>query len=111
MRFFDPQMDEVVNLVTAINEKVTELSEGQIENAIDADHLLLKVALLYDSIMLYTSAISTLGLTDGSNITCDSEESWNYGSTIINHIRTVSTFQCVNYFFLIYFKVHSVVNT
>lgn len=90
VRFFDPTLEDVTNFVTAVNEKVNELSEGQIENALNAEQLLLKNVLLYDAVILYVTAILTLNLADGSNVSCDQEDSWSYGSTIINYIRTVS---------------------
>lgn len=90
IRFFDPSLETITNFIKSINEKVTELSEGQIENAIPEDGLTFNLALIHDSVTLYTSAINSIGLEEGANVSCESKSSWNFGSTIINHIRTVS---------------------
>ncbi|XP_026489807.2 glutamate receptor ionotropic, kainate 2-like [Vanessa tameamea] len=89
IRFFDPNLKDIENFVSALNEKVKELSEGQIENDIQQSDLNFKLALVYDSVILYTSAINAMGLEEGANFTCDSGETWAFGSTIINHLRTM----------------------
>ncbi|CAH0720015.1 unnamed protein product, partial [Brenthis ino] len=89
IRLFDPQLEDIQNFITSLNEKVKELSEGQMENAIQENSLSLNLALVYDSVMLYTSAIKALDLEDSANFTCDSGETWPFGSTIINYIRTM----------------------
>ncbi|XP_050679068.1 glutamate receptor ionotropic, kainate 3-like isoform X2 [Leptidea sinapis] len=91
IRFFDPELEDIKNFVTSINDKVKELSENQIETAIDENGLYFNIALVYDAIILYTSAIKSMGLSEGANITCDDEESWNFGSSIVNHLRTMET--------------------
>lgn len=90
IRLFDPSLESIQNFIKGVNEKVAELSEGQLNNAVEEDGLLLSLALVYDAAVLYTSALSALGLEEGSNITCEDDESWNFGSTVINYIRTVS---------------------
>ncbi|CAH2241761.1 jg16325 [Pararge aegeria aegeria] len=90
IRFFDPELEDIKTFMTSLNEKVKELSEGQIENAIEENGLTLSLALVHDSVILYTSAIKAMGLEEGAeNITCDSDESWTFGSTLINHVRTM----------------------
>ncbi|VVD05444.1 unnamed protein product [Leptidea sinapis] len=91
IRFFDPELEDIKKFVTSINDKVKELSENQIETAIDENGLYFNIALVYDAIILYTSAIKSMGLSEGANITCDDEESWNFGSSIVNHLRTMET--------------------
>ncbi|CAG9562718.1 unnamed protein product [Danaus chrysippus] len=88
IRFFDPELKEIQELIISINDKVKELSENQLTDVIEENGLSLNLALVYDSVMLYTSAIKAMGLEDGGNITCDSDETWNLGSTIINYVRT-----------------------
>lgn len=83
-------MESIQNFITSLNEKVKELSEGGIENAISENGLTLELALVYDAVTLYSSALDAMGLEDGANVTCDQDESWNFGSTIVNVARTVS---------------------
>lgn len=93
IRFFDPELEDIQKFITSVNEKVKELSEEKIETAIEENGLTFGLALVYDSVMLYTSAIKAMGLDEGAaNITCDSDESWTFGSTLVNHIRTVSNY-------------------
>ncbi|XP_045498949.1 glutamate receptor ionotropic, kainate 2-like [Colias croceus] len=89
IRFFDPELDEIKQFTAAINDKVKELSEGQIETAIEGQTLNLNLALVYDAVMLYTSALKIMGLEEGGNVTCDASETWSFGSSIINFIRTM----------------------
>ncbi|XP_034829301.1 glutamate receptor ionotropic, kainate 2-like [Maniola hyperantus] len=90
IRFFDPELENIQNFITSLNEQVKELSEGKIENAIQNTGLRFNLALVYDSVILYTSAIKAMGLEEGAeNVTCDSDESWTFGSTLINHVRTM----------------------
>ncbi|XP_023937960.2 glutamate receptor ionotropic, kainate 2-like [Bicyclus anynana] len=90
IRFFDPELEDIQNFITSLNAKVKELSEGQIENAVAENGLTLNLALVYDSVILYTAAINAMGLEEGAeNITCDSDDSWTFGSTLINHVRTM----------------------
>lgn len=90
IRFFDPEMDDIQKFIAEINNNVKELTEGNIETAIKGNSLNLNWALLYDAVILYTSAIKAMGLEEGGNITCEAGEAWNFGSSIINFIRTVS---------------------
>lgn len=83
-------MEDIQNFKAALNEKVKELSQGNIETAVEGETLNLNLALLYDAVILYTSAIKAMSLEDGGNITCEAGEAWNFGSSIINFIRTVS---------------------
>ncbi|CAG5028258.1 unnamed protein product [Parnassius apollo] len=92
IRFFDQNSKNIRNFIKALNEKVIELSEGKIESAVPEFGLTLSLALLYDSVILYTSAINTIGLNEGSNTTCESKENWNFGSSIINFIRTIEMY-------------------
>lgn len=90
IRFFDPELKEIQELIISINGKVKELSDNQLTDAIKENGLTLNLALMYDSVMLYTSAIKAMSLEYGGNVTCDSDETWNLGSTVINYVRTVS---------------------
>lgn len=90
IRMFDPSLEVIQNFITSLNAKVAELSENNIENAIEGNALTLDLALLYDAVTLFVSTLNTMGLEEGSNVTCDGAESWNYGSSIVNYIRTVS---------------------
>lgn len=71
------------------------MSEGRIENAITENALIFDVALLYDAVILYTSALNALKLEEGGNMTCEEDESWEFGSSLVNYIRTVSSPHCV----------------
>lgn len=95
IRFFDPSLEAIQNFITSVNEKVKELSEGLIENAIAENGLTLDLALVYDAVTLYTSALNAMGLDEGANVTCEQDETWNFGSTVINYIRKVSMKQIV----------------
>lgn len=86
-------MDAVKEFIASVNEQVLELSDKQTDNAISENRLPLILALMYDSVMLYTSALDAMGLTEGGNITCDDQDSWEFGSSIINYVRTVSSNQ------------------
>nr|XP_032516938.1 glutamate receptor ionotropic, kainate 2 [Danaus plexippus plexippus] len=88
IRFFDPELKEIQELIISINGKVKELSDNQLTDAIKENGLTLNLALMYDSVMLYTSAIKAMSLEYGGNVTCDSDETWNLGSTVINYVRT-----------------------
>ncbi|XP_072932711.1 glutamate receptor ionotropic, kainate 3-like isoform X2 [Epargyreus clarus] len=89
VRFFDPSLDIIQEFIAAVNEQVLELSNKQTENAISENGLPLNLALMYDSVMLYTSAIDAMGLTEGGDINCDHQNSWEFGSSIINYVRTI----------------------
>ncbi|CAK1555309.1 unnamed protein product [Leptosia nina] len=89
IRFFDPTMEDIQKFISAINEKAKELSENQIETAIEGNSLNFNLALVYDAVMLYTSAIKAMGLEEGGNITCESDETWSFGSSVVNYIRTM----------------------
>ncbi|XP_022115207.2 glutamate receptor ionotropic, kainate 2 [Pieris rapae] len=89
IRFFDPEMEDIKNFIAELNNNVKELTQGSIDTAIKGNSLNLNLALLYDAVMLYTSAIKAMSLEEGGNITCDAGEAWNFGSSIINFIRTV----------------------
>ncbi|XP_045449718.1 glutamate receptor ionotropic, kainate 2-like [Melitaea cinxia] len=88
IRFFDPELKYIQNFISTLNEKLKTLSEGKIENEISENGLNFKLALVYDSVMLYTSAIAEMGLEESANFTCDSGETWTFGSTVINYVRT-----------------------
>ncbi|XP_030025495.2 glutamate receptor ionotropic, kainate 3 isoform X3 [Manduca sexta] len=89
IRLFDPSLESIQTFITSLNEKVVELSEGQIENAIADDALTLDLALVYDAVILYTSAVNAMELEEGANVTCEDNESWEFGSSVINYIRTM----------------------
>ncbi|XP_037969552.2 glutamate receptor ionotropic, kainate 3 isoform X1 [Plutella xylostella] len=89
VRLFDPSLEEIQTFVKAINEYVTELSEGQIENAVTEATLNLNLALTYDAVILYTAALTALGLEEGAAVSCTKDDSWSYGSSVINYIRTM----------------------
>ncbi|CAH2047181.1 unnamed protein product, partial [Iphiclides podalirius] len=89
IRFFDQNSETIKNIVKALNEKISELSEGNIENAIPEFGLSFNLALIYDSILLYTSALNAIGIEESANITCENKETWNFGSSIINYVRTM----------------------
>lgn len=87
---FDPNDETIQDFIKSVNEKISELSEGNISEAINENSLTLDLALVYDSVMLYTSALNLMALEEGANMTCDAEESWSFGSSIVNYVRTVS---------------------
>ncbi|XP_068617321.1 glutamate receptor ionotropic, kainate 2-like [Battus philenor] len=89
IRFFDKNSENIQSFVNSVNEKVIELSEGTITEAIAEFGLSIHVALIYDSVFLYTTALNTMGLEEGSNVTCEDGDSWNLGSSIINFVRTM----------------------
>lgn len=95
VRFFDPSLKEVQKFISDVNAQLLELSEGQTENTIPENGLTMRVALIYDAVMSYTSALNNLGIVEGANVTCDSAGNWNFGSAILNVVRNVSTF-CTN---------------
>lgn len=97
IRMFDPSLESIQNFITSLNEKVSELSDNNIENAIEENALTLDLALVYDAVTLFVSTLNTMELEEGSNVTCDGEESWTFGSSIVNYVRTVSTFFKVLY--------------
>ena len=90
IRFFDPNLEDIQTFINSLNENVKELSEGQNVEPIEDSGLTFNLALVYDSAMIFTSAIKALNLEEGAKFTCDSDETWPLGSTIINYIRTVS---------------------
>lgn len=75
--------------VKSLNEHVLELSEGQIETAVAEDGLRFNMALAHDAIVLYGTAVMALGLEEGAKVSCDQQETWGLGSTIINYARAV----------------------
>ncbi|XP_063826752.1 glutamate receptor ionotropic, kainate 2-like isoform X1 [Ostrinia nubilalis] len=89
VRFFDPTLESITTFIGSLNDKVTELSEGQIENAVAENGLTLNLALIYDSVTLYTTALNLIAVEEGANVTCEEGESWEVGSSIINYVRTV----------------------
>ncbi|CAH2982565.1 unnamed protein product [Chilo suppressalis] len=89
LRFFDPSLESIQNFITSLNAKVSELSEEQIENAVGENALTLDLALISDAVTVYTTALNLLGITDGANVTCDQDESWDFGSSIINFAKTI----------------------
>nr|XP_037875496.1 glutamate receptor ionotropic, kainate 2 isoform X2 [Bombyx mori] len=89
IRFFDPNLDSIQKFISDINEKVVELSEGQLEKAVTENGLTFDLALMYDAVTIYGSALNALGLEEGANITCDQDDGWEFGSSIINYIRTM----------------------
>lgn len=52
---------------------------------------------MYDAVTIYGSALNALGLEEGANITCDQDDGWEFGSSIINYIRTVSCGFCITF--------------
>lgn len=68
------------------------MSDGQTENAIPEDGLTMRVALIYDAVMVYTSVLNTLGIQEGANVTCDSMDNWSSGSAVLNVVRNVGPF-------------------
>ena len=90
---FDPTLEPIQKFITSLNEKVAELSDNKIENAIAENGLTLDLALVYDAVTLFVSTLNTMELEEGSNVTCDDEESWALGSSIVNYVRTVSKFR------------------
>ncbi|KAH9630498.1 hypothetical protein HF086_000711 [Spodoptera exigua] len=89
IRMFDPTLESIQNFIKSLNEKVAELSENNIENAIAENGLTLDLALVYDAVTLFASTLNALELQEGSNVTCDGHESWSYGSSIVNFARTM----------------------
>ncbi|KAL4716078.1 hypothetical protein ACJJTC_013855 [Scirpophaga incertulas] len=89
VRFFDPSLESIQTFIAALNEKVKELSDGQIEVAVAENGLTFELALIYDAVTLYTTALKLIGNEEGANITCEEEESWSLGSSVINHVRTI----------------------
>ncbi|KPJ19820.1 Glutamate receptor, ionotropic kainate 2 [Papilio machaon] len=89
VRFFDQSSENIQNFIKSLNEQVTDLSEGKIENAVPESALSFNLALVYDAVSLYTTALKTIGLEEGSNITCEYQDTWNFGSSIINFVRTM----------------------
>ncbi|XP_075975529.1 glutamate receptor ionotropic, kainate 2-like [Anticarsia gemmatalis] len=89
IRMFDSSTEDIQNFITAVNEEVNTLSEGNIETAIEENGLTLDLALLHDAVMLYASAINLMALEEGANVTCDSGDSWGFGSSIVNYVRTI----------------------
>lgn len=90
IRFFDPKLEDVQTFINSLNENVKELSEGQNVEPIEETGLTFNLALVYDSVMIFTAAIKALNLEEGAKFTCDSDETWPLGSTIINYIRTMT---------------------
>ncbi|KAJ0183282.1 hypothetical protein K1T71_001258 [Dendrolimus kikuchii] len=89
VRFFDPNVEPIQNFITSVNENIKQLSEGKLETAIEDNALTLALALIYDAVVMYTSALNEMGLEEGANITCDDNESWEYGSSVINYVRSM----------------------
>ncbi|XP_059057484.1 glutamate receptor ionotropic, kainate 3-like isoform X2 [Achroia grisella] len=89
IRFFDPMLEDIQNYIVSLNGKVEELSDGQITNAIVDNAITLDLALLYDAVILYTTALNAMRLEEAANVTCESGESWNVGSSIINYIKAI----------------------
>lgn len=87
---FDPTLDSIKNFIKSLNEKVAELSDNNIENAIAENGLTVDLALVYDAVTLFVSTLNAMKLEEGSNVTCDGGGSWSYGSSIVNFARTVS---------------------
>ncbi|KPJ04254.1 Glutamate receptor, ionotropic kainate 2 [Papilio xuthus] len=89
VRFFDQSSENIQNFIKSLNEQVIDLSEGKIQNAVPESALSFNLALVYDAVSLYTTALKTIGLEEGANITCEDQETWNFGSSIINFVRTM----------------------
>ncbi|XP_013173425.1 PREDICTED: glutamate receptor ionotropic, kainate 2-like [Papilio xuthus] len=89
VRFFDQSSENIQNFIKSLNEQVIDLSEGKIQNAVPESALSFNLALVYDAVSLYTTALKTMGLEEGANITCEDQETWNFGSSIINFVRTM----------------------
>lgn len=87
---FDPTLETITTFITSLNEKVKELSEEEIEDAVGENGLTLDLALIYDAVTLYTTALNAVGITEGANVTCEDSESWEVGSSLMNYVRTVS---------------------
>lgn len=90
IRFFDQSSTDVQNIIKEVNQKISELSEGNIEEAISDRGLGFNLALMYDAVLLYTSALNAIGIEKSANITCENKETWNFGSSVVNFVRTVS---------------------
>ncbi|XP_053605086.1 uncharacterized protein LOC128672163 [Plodia interpunctella] len=89
IRFFDPSTDDIQTFIKLANEKVAELTEGQVTNAIVDNALTLDIALLHDAVILFTAAVDALGIEEGANVTCDTDDSWNFGSSIVNMMKSL----------------------
>ncbi|KAL0830572.1 hypothetical protein ABMA28_002724 [Loxostege sticticalis] len=89
IRLFDPTLETITTFITSLNEKVKELSEEEIEDAVGENGLTLDLALIYDAVTLYTTALNAVGITEGANVTCEDSESWEVGSSLMNYVRTV----------------------
>lgn len=83
-------LESIQTYIKSINEKVAELTKEQIEDALAENGLTLNLALIYDAVTIYVAGIRATVLEDGSNVTCDDNMSWNYGSSLLNNIKTVS---------------------
>lgn len=94
---FDPTLESIQNFISSLNKKVAELSDNNIENAIEENGLTLDLVLVYDAVTLFVATLNTMELEEGSNVTCDAEESWAFGSSIINYARTVSIYKIFMY--------------
>ncbi|KAI8421749.1 hypothetical protein MSG28_009715 [Choristoneura fumiferana] len=89
VRFFDPSLESIQTYIKSINEKVAELTKEQIEDALAENGLTLNLALIYDAVTVYVAGIKATALEDGSNVTCEDNQSWNYGSSLLNTIKTI----------------------
>lgn len=100
VRFFDPSLESIKTFIEALNAQVFELSEEQIENAVTENGLTLDLALIYDSVTLYTTALNIIGIEAGAEVTCEEDVAWSMGSSIVNFVRTVSD-QIFKHFYII----------
>lgn len=89
IRFYDPSLEKVQKFISDVNEQLLQLSNGQTENAIPEKGLTMRVALIYDAVMVYTLALNSLGIEEGANVTCDSTDYWSSGSAVLNVVKNV----------------------
>ncbi|XP_013190560.2 glutamate receptor ionotropic, kainate 2-like [Amyelois transitella] len=89
VRFFDLSTEEIQSFIKVVNGKVSDISDGKIKNAINDNGLPLEIALLYDSVILFAAAVDAMGIEEGANVTCDADDSWNYGSTVVNMMKSL----------------------
>lgn len=73
-------------------DTAAELSFFSNSSLFESGRLKLETALLIDAVQMYHQALNDLDNVDVKSIDCSAGDYWEYGHSLINLIKTVSTF-------------------
>lgn len=95
IRLIDPE-DEIMKQFTEFFKTQQEAKEQEMPVGLTAEFMRSETALMFDAVLLFNEAIQQLNFTKRlktASLQCDDNETWNYGYSIINFMKTVNIFE------------------